>query len=35
MQARLAGAVSGPADIDYEQAAENLQLPKDFSKFLK
>ena len=35
MQARLAGAVSGPAEIDYEQAAENLQLPKDLSKFLK
>jgi signal recognition particle subunit SRP54 len=35
MQARLAGQLSAPAEIDYESAAENLQLPKDFSKFLK
>jgi signal recognition particle subunit SRP54 len=38
-QAKAADAKPNPfgigQDIDYEAAAENLQLPKDFSKFLK
>jgi signal recognition particle subunit SRP54 len=38
-QAKAAEAKPNPfgigEDIDYEAAAENLQLPKDFSKFLK
>ena len=38
-KAKAAAATPNPfgigQDIDYEAAAENLQLPKDFSKFLK
>ena len=37
---QAAAAASNPfgmpgADVDYEAAAANLELPKDFSKFLK
>jgi signal recognition particle subunit SRP54 len=36
MQARLSGTTAGePAEIDYETAVANLELPQDFSKFLK
>ncbi|CAM3299038.1 signal recognition particle protein [Nocardioides dubius] len=33
--ASTGSAFGNPQGIDYEAAAENLQLPKDFSKFLK
>jgi hypothetical protein len=35
MQDRLSGAITPADEIDYETAAANLDLPKDFSKFLK
>jgi signal recognition particle subunit SRP54 len=35
MQEKLAGSLGAPAEIDYEKAAANLELPQDFSKFLK
>lgn len=34
-KAAAANPFGNPADIDYEAAAANLELPKDFSKFLK